>query len=168
MEQINNFSLSEQLAYSTVRLICELDNGETSIGTGYVMEFLHDKEKNVCKNIVITNQHVIENSNKITMFFNINVNGKPVDTEKRGMVISKEMYEQLIFKHPDVDLCAIDITSMILTWQNMYKTNLYILPIPMEAIPTQKDLEDLKGFYFVCNFKDQDFFFIRRNKIRVV
>lgn len=144
MEPINNFSLSEQLAYSTIRLICELDNGGTSIGTGYVMQFLHNKENNLCKNVVITNQHVIENSNKITMFFNINVNGKPVDTEKRGIVIQKETYQQLIVKHSEVDLCAIDITSMILAWQNMYKTDLYILPIPIELIPTQNDLEELK------------------------
>ena len=31
-----------------------------------------------------------------------------------------------------------------------------------------KDLEDLKGSYFVCNFKDQDFFFIKSNKIKVI
>ena len=31
-----------------------------------------------------------------------------------------------------------------------------------------KDLEDLKGPYFVCNFKDQDFFFIKSNKIKVI
>lgn len=144
MERTNNFSLSEQISYSVVRLECKINENNYSVGTGYVMEFLRNNENNTCKYVVITNKHVIENSIQITMYFNLCINGKPIDTEKRGIIISKDLYSQLIRNHTETDLCAIDITPLILEWKNKYKTDLFILPIPMQIIPSQKVLEELK------------------------
>lgn len=143
MEKNINLSISEQIAYSTVKLTCELQNGYSE-GTGYIMQFKFNKENNSYKAVVITNKHVIVNSKKISMYLNVCKNGKPVDNEKKELSLSSDMYSALIKMHPTEDLCAIDITPLILLWKNAYNIELFIIPIPMNIIPTNEQLESLK------------------------
>lgn len=144
MEELSqNLSISEKIAYSTVKLTCELENGYSE-GTGYIMQFKFNKENNSYKAVVITNKHVIANSKKITMFLNICKDGKPIDNEKRGISLSSEVYSDYIKTHPSEDLCAIDITQLLLLWKNNYNTDLFIIPISLDTIPKQEQLEELK------------------------
>ena len=141
---IKKLSISEQIAYSTVRLKCKLEDNYYSFGTGYVMQFLLNTENNTYKNVVITNKHVIENSTEIEMCFNIIKEGQILDTEKRGIIITKDYYSKLIKFHPNLDLCAIDITPLIIEWKERHGIDLFIIGIPMSLIPTQNQLEELK------------------------
>jgi hypothetical protein len=59
-----NLSLSEQLAYSTVRIECKIRTGGTSTGTGFFFNFLEDKANNTHIPVVVTNKHVIKNASK--------------------------------------------------------------------------------------------------------
>lgn len=108
---------------------------------------------------------------------------KPMDREYGYNLFSqisnffdkKEVNRLLNIKYADKIMYSYNNNEHILN--NLFLNEISILTVKNSNIridsnienPTfLKDLEDLKGFYFVCNFKDQDFFFIRRNKIRVV
>lgn len=109
-----DLTLSEQLAYSTVRIECELKTGEISTGTGFFFRFLEDKKKDSFVPVIITNKHVIKNSLKGKLFFTkANEKGERLDTEHHIVVV--ENLESWFKVHPDedVDLCAIPFAPFI-------------------------------------------------------
>lgn len=117
-------SPSEQLAYSTVRIECQLRDGSTSTGTGYFFRFL--EEDNIHIPAIVTNKHVIENSLLGTIHINI--------ADDRGQLIP-ETYESIQLNnfdsfwimHPeaDVDLCIMPIAFILKTIEDSGKTPFY-------------------------------------------
>ena len=59
---MNKMSLSEMVTYSTVKILCRYADGTSGSGTGFIMNLCSDKEKGICVPVVITNNHVVENS----------------------------------------------------------------------------------------------------------
>ena len=57
-------TITEQLAYSTVRIECEMNTGGISSGSGYFFRFKDDPEKKQHSPVVITNKHVITGAKK--------------------------------------------------------------------------------------------------------
>ena len=119
-------SITEQLAYSTVRIECELDSENDCTGTGYFFRFKVDPEKKTFIPVVITNKHVIKDAKKGKLIFTISKNGEPVDTEHFSIYIDDfEKYWKL---HPnsDVDLCAMSIVPFITEARKLGKELFYI------------------------------------------
>jgi V8-like Glu-specific endopeptidase len=103
-------SIAESLAYSTIRIECQYKNGTAGTGTGFFFAFHHDQQSSTYVPVIITNKHVIRNSEigKLT-FTKFDKDGRPTDNDHE--VYSSSNFERLWTFHPDsdVDLCAMPI-----------------------------------------------------------
>ena len=135
-------TISEHLAYSTVRIECIGCDGITSTGTGFFFRF-NENGKRESIPVVITNKHVIDGARKGTLVFTIAEAGSPVDT--RHLTLHSEMvFEDFWKKHPDsaVDLCAMSITPFI-TAAKMQETDLYLTFLDCSNIPDKDNYDKL-------------------------
>ena len=55
-----SLNITEQLRHITVRLECNLKNGQISTGTGFYFTYKVDEERNIP--VIVTNKHVITDS----------------------------------------------------------------------------------------------------------
>lgn len=133
-----NLSISEELAYSTVRV-----STDTGTGTGFFYEF-NKRENNFHVPAIVTNKHVISGTSKGNFLLTLaDDNGEPQNTVH--FPCSFENFESLWYPHPDpnIDLCAMPIAPIlnILAKENkkaFYKT------IDKSLLPTDQYLQDLK------------------------
>lgn len=137
-------SVSEQLAYSTVRIECESTDGIQSSGTGFFFRFKYDVKTNQHIPVVITNKHVISGSNKGKLIFTIAAGENPSD--KEHFEIYFDNFESFWRKHPDndVDLCAMPIAPFLKA-ATVQGKNLFYIPLELSLIPTEAILATLSG-----------------------
>lgn len=141
MTQIE-LSPSEMLAYSTIRIECEI-NGGSCTGTGFFFQFLYDPETGSHIPVVITNKHVIRGSKKGKLIFcKKDAYGNPID--KDHFQVPFENFESLWRMHPDseVDLCAMPI-GPFLNEAEKNGNNLFYIPLDNTLIPSQEQLNNL-------------------------
>ena len=119
------------------------------------------------------------------LFFILNriYNMKPIDKEYGYNLFSqisnfldkKEINKLLNIKYADKIMYSYNNNEHIIN--NLFKNEISILTIKNANIKIDsnlknpsflKDLEDLKGAYFVCDFKEKEYFFIKRNKIKAI
>ena len=79
---MKQMSLSEQMTYSTVLIRCKYKNGTAGTGTGFVINLCRDEAKGACVPVLITNNHVVENSiETVFEFCKADSDGNPIDIE---------------------------------------------------------------------------------------
>lgn len=142
---MTDLSISEQLTYSTVRIECEYNDGNSGTGTGFFFRFLEDPESNSYIPVVITNKHVIDGANKGRLIFTkANANNNPIDTQHFQATFDN--FESLWRKHPDedVDLCAMPIAPFLTEAQNRGE-RLFYVSLDKSVIPTAQQLSDLSA-----------------------
>ncbi|WHP05128.1 serine protease [Acinetobacter corruptisaponis] len=135
-------SVSEQLAYSTVRIECELKSGGISTGTGFFFNFLEDKVSNTHVPVIITNKHVIKDTLRGRIIITkANQNGEPINTEHFSIIL--ENFESFWRLHPeiDVDLCAMPIAPLINEAQSKNE-RLFYIPLTKNLLPTEQHREE--------------------------
>lgn len=138
-----NLSISEQLAYSTIRIECEYNDGNSGTGTGFFFDLLEDKEKKRCVPVIITNKHVINGANKGRLIFTkANNDNEPNDREHYIAYFNN--FEAFWTKHPDleVDLCAMPI-AQVLNEVNIKGEKLFYIPLDMSLLPTEEQLKEI-------------------------
>ena len=138
-----NLSLSEKLAYSTVRIECELRTGGVSTGTGFFFNFLEDKSKNTHIPVVVTNKHVIKNASKGRLIITkANEQGEPIDTQH--FTVFFDNFDSFWRLHPetDVDLCVMPIAPFIIEATRSGE-KLFYIPFTKDLLPTEKHKEEL-------------------------
>lgn len=137
-------TITEQLAYSTVRIECELVTGGNCTGTGYFCKFKDNPEKQEHIPVVITNKHVVRGAKKGKLIFSVSKNGMPVDTEH--FEINLDNFENFWKGHPDdeVDLCAMPIAPFLRVAEQSGKPLFYI-PLDVSLIPNKQQLDDLSA-----------------------
>jgi len=104
-------SITEQLAYSTVRLECDTPNG-LSTGTGFFFKFLEDGDQHVP--VIITNKHVVNNATTGRFVMTkANDEGNPI--QRDFFTVTLNNFEQFWRFHPDdnIDLCAMPIAPVL-------------------------------------------------------
>ena len=137
-------TINEQLAYSTVRIVCETVSGEIATGSGYFFKFKNDPERGEFVPVVITNKHVVKGARKGTIIFTVSKNGEPIDVEH--FEISIDNFEFFWKGHPDedVDLCAMPIAPFLRVAEQSGKTLFYI-PLDVTLVPNKQQLDDLSA-----------------------
>lgn len=137
-----NLSITEQLAYSTVRIQCQLSNGKTSTGTGYFYNFCMDEKTKRHIPAIVTNKHVVENSIKGGFVLSVQEEGKV--KEKELLPININNFLDLWIPHPngDIDLCVFPIAPLLNEVKKQAKTPFYI-SIGSELLPTEEELSEL-------------------------
>ena len=132
------YSVVEQLMYTTLRIESTKQDGSVSIGTGFIYranEQINETGQEEFNQILITNNHVIENSIKSKIWFNIgdkemNVfHGKQKSIEVEG--------ENIWFKHSKVDLafCGLYLPLELLKKQGFIP---FLFGISNNIIPTNE------------------------------
>ncbi|MDF1612614.1 S1 family peptidase [Stygiobacter electus] len=136
-------SISEQLAYSTVRIECEYSDGSLGTGTGYFFRFKDDKANNRFIPVVITNKHVVKDSKKGKILFTkANANNEPIDTDHFGIFIDNFEFFWKMHPDSDVDLCSMPIAPFINAAQNQ-NVKLFYISLDMSLIPNTDQLAEL-------------------------
>lgn len=109
--ELKSLSIPEELSYSTVKIYCEGEEGD-SIGTGFIFDFC--KTSGLVTPALITNRHVVENASFISLKFTFaKRDGSPDIGNGEGFRISDA--GKCCYFHPDqsVDLALIPLGSII-------------------------------------------------------
>ena len=136
-------SLSEKLTYSTVLIRCKYNNGSTGGGTGFIIYLCNNKENNTSVPVIITNNHVVENSIETKFEFCLaDDKGKPIDNKSFQITYTSNSW----IHHPDknVDLVCLPL-AMVLTELQKRNINIFYIPLNTELIPNKKILDDLSA-----------------------
>lgn len=133
-----NFSISEQLAYSTIRISTNIGTG-----TGFFYRF-SEKKFGLDSLCIVTNKHVISGAKRGQFILTLaNKNGEPQDRNHFHCLLDK--FEERWLPHPeaDIDLCVMPITSILNGLEKQSKKP-FLISIDKTLVPTIQELQDLK------------------------
>jgi len=138
----NNLSLTEQLAYSTIRI--EVSNGkESGVGTGFFFRFLEKDTLNVPA--IVTNKHVVRGMTKGAFIFSsVNKDGTP--NNKKHIPVVLDNFEKLwiMDPNPNVDLAIMPIQPLL---EEATKKGLkpFFISLDKSLIPSDDQLKQLSA-----------------------
>lgn len=140
---MSNMSMSEMITYSTVLIRCQYMDGSFGSGTGFIINLCKNEEKGICIPVLVTNNHVVENSVKTVFeFCRADEDGNPIDTEPFSFTYEGNAW----IHHPDknVDMCCLLLAEAL---KKLEENNIKIFYIPLETdlIPDQKVLSELSA-----------------------
>jgi len=136
-------SLSEKLTYSTVLIRCKYSDGTSGSGTGFIINLCQDIEKKICVPVIVTNNHVVENSIETQFEFCLqDKEGNPIDNKSFNITYGGNAWVQ----HPnkDVDLRCLPFANVL---HELKKRNVNIFYIPLEVnlIAKSEQFENLSA-----------------------
>lgn len=104
---------AEFLSHNTVRIEAELPDGYSSIGTGFLYQFLSSSKIGVPA--LVTNRHVLENALSVTLEFNPTGEDNKVDFNGRKLVFKVAEFQNGWYKHPNpnIDLAFIPMSEIM-------------------------------------------------------
>ena len=125
-----------ELVYSTVKIVAGPHDG-----TGFIMDFSlkHDEVELV----IVTNKHVIEESDNITIGLTIQKPNRHSAIKKLTIANYKEKY----IESDDYDLCAISLNATL----EEHQTDIKDIVIPHITINDICDNEELLEFDAICD-----------------
>lgn len=138
-----SLSTSEKLMHSTIRIEI-LDNYDNlvSTGTGFFFSFEFNENQRVLT--LVTNKHVVENSNRGKLVFTIaSSNYKPQYGKKFSYSIDN--FENNFIPHPDpnVDLCIMPIQPILDDAKSKYNNDFFFVSLDETVIPSPKQIKEL-------------------------
>lgn len=144
-----NYSISDLLNYTTVRIECTFPNGTTGCGTGFFYRFNEQPDGSCCY-VIITNKHVVEGSKSAVIYLtHQNMQGEPDDGNYTSITFNDEFssFEKRWVMHPDpdVDLCAMGTTDVHYLFKKKYGHNALFYALGKEFIPTQEEIDNLSS-----------------------
>lgn len=140
---MNNIGLAEMITYSTVQIHCIYNNGSKGSGTGFIINLCPNEEKHKCIPVLITNNHVVNNSVKTEFeFCKKDDNGNPIDRE----AVRFELVGNSWIKHPDsqIDLCCLLLAPIFSEIQNN-GLKIFYIPLGTSLIPSKEQLGKLSA-----------------------
>lgn len=136
-------SLSEMITYSTVLIKCLYSDGTRGSGTGFIINLCQNKETDRCVPVLITNNHVVENSvQTVFEFCKADDDGNPIDTEP--FIFTYEGNAWVHHPNKDVDLRCLFLAEALNQLQRT-KTRIFYLPLDTSLIPTSEQLSQLSA-----------------------
>lgn len=140
---MNKMTLAEMITYSTVLIECRYADGTTGSGTGFIINLCHDGKANKCVPVIVTNNHVVENSVMTRFgFCKRGSDGGPVDTEQ--IIFTYAGNEWLHHPDPDVDLRCLFL-SFCLTQARHNNVSLFYIPLETNLIPNPETLNSFSA-----------------------
>lgn len=138
----NTMTLSERVIHSTIMIRTILHNGGRSSGTGFFFDFGDGNGKVIPA--IITNKHVIRDTDTGHLTFTVSKNGRPDYSNTTDYVIQN--FEKEWVNHPDseVDLCAMPIAEIILT-EREKGIELFWKSFDKRLIPDERELSMLSA-----------------------
>ncbi len=140
---MNELSIFEKLSLSTIRIECELRDGQVSTGTGFFVKFV--ESGNTFVPTIVTNKHVVQKSIRGNLFFTLSdAAGNPAHDKHHRFEITG--FEKVWLDHPDisVDLCAMPINVLVDQMQEI-GIKPYLQFLDLSILPTDEDIEEMAG-----------------------
>ena len=134
-------SPSEQLAHSTVRIECQLANGQTGTGTGFFYRFA--EREGIHVPAIVTNKHVVAGARKGKFLMTLaDADGDPIQQSHHAFLFDN--FETMWIQHPekDVDLCAMPIAP-ILEAANKESKRLFYVSLDKSLIPSKAEYDEM-------------------------
>lgn len=141
MDMFQNLSTSEQIAFTTVRIQCETNDGGVSTGTGCFFNFRFSDNQQVP--VIITNHHVIKGSIKgIFQLTRANTEGFPQIGKFESIVFND--FERRWIHHPNsnVDLSIMPV-GPLLNQAKERGISFFYRHIGEELLPSEQLLGDV-------------------------
>lgn len=140
---MRQMGLTEMITYSTVLIRCDYKDGTSGSGTGFIINLCKDNESNTCIPVLVTNNHVVENSVKTVFdFCRADEDGNPIDTEQFSFTYEGNAW----IHHPDknVDLRCLMLAEAL---KELEKNKIHIFFIPLETnlIPSKEIMKSLSA-----------------------
>lgn len=132
--------ISRKLLHMTVRIEATLLDGHTSTGTGFYFNFCVEGDS--AKPAIVTNKHVVQDADKMTIVFSVLDADGSVSAKKEPLEVSGMLGHWIMHPDPDVDLCALPIATVCNAFQSQGK-RLAITPLSVDLIPTKADIDTL-------------------------
>lgn len=137
---MKQLSISEQLLYSTIQIVCYSNNRAIkSTGTGFIYGFC-SQEKG-CYPALVTNKHVVKDADECELTFHVkDFEGNP-SSEKITFCVKDNFKNKCIY-HPEenIDLAIFDLSNVFYQCKNMGKTVFYSF-LDKDLIPSVEDSE---------------------------
>lgn len=144
--------ISEMLTYSTVQIKCEYNNGTCGSGTGFIINLCENKEKGTCVPVLVTNNHVVENSKKTVFEFCLaNEKNEPVDTKTITIELSDPNWIMMFFLSANDKKKIEDIFTLI-SKRDVKSYKLAIVELSDFGYSVPYCVSNCSGYYIVCNF----------------
>lgn len=138
----NKLSITEQLAYSTIRIEVSNDK-ESGVGSGFFFRFFDKDGINVPA--IVTNKHVVRGMTKGTIVFSsANDDGTPND--KIHIPVTLDNFDKMWIMHPNstVDLAIMPIQPLLEeAVKNGFKP--FFISLDKSLIPSDEKLKDLSA-----------------------
>ena len=134
-------SQSEIASYSTIRIEGVFADGSASVGTGFFFAFHWERKTNKSNPVIITNKHVIENTVSGKLVFTIaDEKGNPLDGKQYIVNITPFASQWKFHPNPNIDLCALSITGIVLDAQSKGVRLAYKM-MDFSMLPSVSDIE---------------------------
>jgi len=127
---INPQAITEKLLFSTVKI-----NSNSGTGTGFIFHFMN--EGNLYP-VIITNKHVVKNSDVINITLHISEQGKPTD---ENISIN---YQAVWIEHPIYDMCCTFFQPVVEHYKKQFNKDVFYIPLSENEIWSNNKLEELK------------------------
>ena len=133
--------LSEQLAYTTVRIKTKLRNGGDGFGTGFFFQFCYDGTRYIpC---IVTNKHVLDDALEAQIQFSLkDANGDRALKSLHVVRISEPSRARLDHPDPEVDLTVIPFGELLLKIQ-ADGVDPFFRAFGVSDIPSDADMREL-------------------------
>jgi V8-like Glu-specific endopeptidase len=140
----NQLTPVEQLAFTTVRIETDLNNGEIGTGTGFFYK-AKERDNGLCVPVIVTNKHVIKDSNKGRFRLTL-LNAQDLPDIGNHTTIELDAFEGRWVHHPDsnIDLCAMPIASL-LGLADEQNSKFFFIPFDKSLLPVDKDYDSMFG-----------------------
>lgn len=138
-------SIAEDLFFSVMRIESRnTDNNPfSSIGTGFY--YAHHVDDDTIIPFIITNKHVINNTNEGVLTFNLGDNNKPLLGKIKQVYLQGGEWKNLWFGHPDenIDVAIAPVGHILHDIKNRMKCNFFISYIDKNIFPSEKDINNI-------------------------
>lgn len=141
---MKEMSFSEMITYSTVLIHCKYSNGTCGSGTGFIINLNSDKETKMCVPVLITNNHVINDSIETEFEFCLaDDSGNPID-QQSFLIAAYKGNDWIRHKDPSIDLCCLPIAPVINSLKSK-NIDIFYIPLDTSLIPNSDILSNLSA-----------------------
>lgn len=111
-DRMNDLSVSEKLAFSTTRIVCD-ENNDSATGTGFFFNFSKE-ESDVFLPAIVTNKHVVNNSQRGKFQLpTANEEDKPELGKYSTVEVEDFSNKWINHPNPSIDLCILPLLPIL-------------------------------------------------------
>jgi len=140
MSKFTPETIFENLLFSTIKINVKYLDGKEGSGTGFIFGYEIGKDK--LANFIVTNKHVIENSEYGELLFHVQKINERSALLGKSLTIQMDEFEKGWVKHQngDIDIAVMAITEKMIDNIRTEDKDIFYISIPNSIIPTEDEL----------------------------